>query len=212
MCIRDRYQRRVHGAHRKNSSPLVQKIKLSMDKGLLINSDIIIEVMRQKLIEEERTQCKGIIFDGCPRIKVEAEALLDMGEVSAAIHFDSNTDVLVEKLMGRRECRRCHKTYNVAHICRDGYQLDPFLPSKNPERCDSCNEPLVRRSDDNPEAISLRLQEYATKTFPMINDIYMKQQFLRTIIMYRGLKEYPAILDMSIESLKQAGFKYNKQI
>jgi adenylate kinase len=52
-----------------------------------------------------------------------------------------------------------------------------FAPSKNGALCDRCNEPLVQRSDDQREAIEVRLKVYEEQTAPLIG-FYEKQHIL----------------------------------
>eukprot|EP00494_Astrolonche_serrata_P000649 UN00654 len=51
-------------------------------------------------------------------------------------NLDLNRDVLVEKLAGRRVCPKTGRSYNIFELRRDGYDMDPLLPTKDPTRCD----------------------------------------------------------------------------
>ena len=57
-------------------------------------------------------------------------------------------DILIEKMAGRRECEKCKMPYNVATIKKDGYDMDPLLPTKDPCKCDVCGGALIQKQDD----------------------------------------------------------------
>lgn len=64
-----------------------------------------------------------------------------------------NFSVLLEKLMGRRTCIGCGRSYNICNINRDGYVMKPLLP-KVKDTCDTCSDKLVIRNDDTEAVIS----------------------------------------------------------
>lgn len=171
---------------------LVEKIRSTVQSGGLVDDETILKIMEHRLFEDEDPKAKGIILDGFPRTVDQAKMMEKLGEIKAAMNFFLRDDILIEKLAGRRECEKCHIPYNVATICRDGYDMDPLMPKKNPKRCDACNGKLIQRQDDTPAVIKDRLEVYKTKTAPL--EGYYKQKGVYVEFEpKRGVKDYPDI-------------------
>jgi len=185
----------------KVENPLVKSLKETMYKGNLVDSAVINLVIEQRLMEEQETNSKGIIFDGCPRTKIEVEEVLKMADIKAAIYFHIKEDILLEKLLGRRECEKCFKTYNFAKIERDGYHFEPLLPKNAQGVCDKCGGKLVKRADDHAKSIAQRMREYETKTFPLLGEFYESKGILKKVVMYRGIHEYENIKKIVVKEL-----------
>lgn len=183
-------------------TPLVRSLRESMKRGSLVNSEVVIKAMECQLMEEESTSSKAILFDGCPRARIEVEALMKMAKIKAAIYMYIRDDVLLEKLAGRRECERCHKNFNFSRICRDGYDLEPLLPENSKGVCDKCGGKLIKRDDDLETTIAQRMKEYYAKTYPLINEFYEKNGILKKVVMYRGINEYDNIKSFVLDSLQ----------
>jgi adenylate kinase len=66
-------------------------------------------------------------------------------------------DVLIERLSGRRICRKCQAPYHVL-----------FSPPREAQTCDLCAGELYQRDDDQPETIKARLAVYHEQTAPLI--------------------------------------------
>lgn len=61
--------------------------------------------------------------------------------------------------MGRRVCEKCGENYNICHIDREGYLMEPLNP-KTEGVCDKDGGKLIIRADDKEEVISNRMDEY----------------------------------------------------
>lgn len=110
----------------------------------------------------------GVILDGFPRTISQAEAISKSIPIDLVVYFHLPREVLIEKLMGRRVCPCCGRSYNVASIMNNGFHLPPLLPKEN-NLCDDCHKPLIQRSDDNLEVIDNRLKVYESHTFPLLD-------------------------------------------
>jgi adenylate kinase len=138
-----------------------------MDQGKLVPDGVVIGLVREKLAEPSRTN--GFILDGFPRTVPQAEALgkvLDERgvQLDRVINFRVSREEIVKRLSGRRSCPKCQATYHIE-----------FAPSKNSRSCDRCGETLVQRSDDQQEAIEMRLRVYEEQTAPLISFYESKQ-------------------------------------
>jgi adenylate kinase len=75
-----------------------------------------------------------------------------------------------------------------------GCGLDDNLIAHRPkveDACDVCRSPLVVRTDDNPEALAVRLEEYHDKTRPVI-EIFQRKEFVANIDATRSKEEIHA--------------------
>ena len=176
----------------KESSPLIERVKKIMTEGKLLDDDTIIEIIQRRLFKDEDPTSNGIIFDGFPRTIPQAEKLETIGTVKAAINFFNEEHILIEKLTGRRECEKCHEAYNIAVIKKDGYEMEPLLPKKAPNKCDKCDGNLIHRPDDQAAAIAERLKVYHEKTAPL-EEFYKKKGIMKSYEPKKGVTDYPWI-------------------
>ena len=144
-----------------------------MERGDLVPDQVIIGVITERLGEAEAAD--GFILDGFPRTVPQAEALdaeLDsLGRsLTSALQIDVPDEVVVQRLGGRRTCVK-----NGSHI----FHVD-FDPPKEPDVCDIDGSRLVVRDDDQPDVIRHRLDEYRSKTEPLIS-YYEDENLLRRV-------------------------------
>jgi adenylate kinase len=131
-----------------------------MDRGDLVPDAVIVGVIAERIEEKEAED--GFILDGFPRTEPQAEALdAKLGElrreVSTVVLIDVDDDEVVRRLGGRRTCVENGHVFHVE-----------FDPPKKEGVCDVCGSPLEVREDDKPEVIRHRLDQYHTKTEPLI--------------------------------------------
>jgi adenylate kinase len=153
----------------RNKTPLGLEAKEHMDQGRLVPDSVVIGLVREKLTDPSCAH--GFILDGFPRTVPQAEALAKVlaergFQLDRVVNFRVSREEIVKRLSGRRSCPNCQATYHVE-----------FAPSKSGDRCERCGEVLVQRSDDQPEAIEMRLRVYEEQTAPLIN-WYEKQHVL----------------------------------
>jgi adenylate kinase len=139
----------------KQDSELGRKVKVYVEKGLLVPGEIVVEVLKQRL--NKIPKGKGFILDGYPRTLEQAKILDAITKIDAILLLDVPDWIIIERLSSRRICRNCGTVYNVR-----------FLKPKVEGICDKCGGPLYQRSDDNPEVIKKRLQVYQEQTRPLL--------------------------------------------
>ncbi len=159
----------------KQETELGQKIKEYSDKGELVPDEIIIDMTKPYLDEND-----SWILDGFPRNQEQAraldEALGEIGEkIDRVIVLEADDDALVERLSGRRQSEATGKIYHV--------EYDP--PPENDEEDPG---PFVQRGDDTEEAIRNRLGTYHEQTEPL-KDHYEEQGLLVTIDATKSIDE-----------------------
>ena len=179
----------------KSGSALGQKIADINDRGELVDDDLITEMARARLNEDDAKG--GFILDGFPRTSGQAEALETFRHVELAVNLDIDTEVLVQKITSRRVCEDCGNGYNIARIHKGDIQMEPLLPEKEGV-CDKCGGKLVQRADDTPEIVRNRLEIYNAETAPLI-EFYRERGTLAEFSVKRGVDDLPELLEL-IES------------
>ncbi|HLL38316.1 MAG TPA: adenylate kinase [Rubrobacteraceae bacterium] len=159
----------------KQETDLGKKVKEYSDKGELVPDEIIVDMTKPHLDEND-----SWILDGFPRnqeqAKVLDEALEEINEkLDKVIVLEASDDDLVERLSGRRQSEATGKTYHV--------EYDP-----PPEDSDEDPGPFVQRDDDTEEAIRKRLDTYHEETEPL-KDYYEEQGILVTVDASKGIDE-----------------------
>jgi adenylate kinase len=156
----------------KQGTPMGLKAKEYVDQGLLVPDEITNGIVRDRLAEPDCKQ--GFLLDGFPRTLAQARALDEMlGEMGRKIDHVINLKVdrglLLARLTGRRICKSCGSTYHVM-----------FNPPTQEGICDKCGGELYQRSDDTEEKVGTRLDEYTSKTAPLL-DYYSSKGLLREV-------------------------------
>ena len=145
----------------KEDSELGRKVKVYVEKGLLVPDEVVVEVLKQRLSKIPKG--KGFILDGYPRTLEQAKILESITKIDVILLLNVPDWIIIERLSSRRICRNCGAVYNIR-----------FLKPKVEGVCDKCGGPLYQRSDDNPEVIKKRLQVYQEQTRPLLE--YFKEK------------------------------------
>jgi adenylate kinase len=145
----------------KEGTQIGKQAKEYMDRGDLVPDEVIIGVIGERVEGEEASD--GFILDGFPRTVPQAEALeAEMNKLgrkmTAAILIEVPEDEIVRRLGGRRTCEEGGHVFHVE-----------FNPPKQEGVCDVDGSPLLVRDDDKPEVIEKRLEQYRTKTEPLLS-------------------------------------------
>ena len=143
-----------------------------MVKGEYVPDQLIIDMItdRMALPDAER----GVILDGFPRTRPQAEALddaLDLKgkQVNSALYIKVDDDVLTDRLSGRWICRNCGHIYH-----------EKYSPPQVPGVCDVCGGELYQRPDDTRETAVKRLGVFFNQTMPII-DYYRHRGILQEV-------------------------------
>ncbi len=139
----------------REKTPLGVKVKSIIDSGQLVGDDITIELVRERLSNEDAKS--GFILDGFPRTIAQADALAGIATIDFAVNFDISDDEVISRLSGRLVCKGCGKSYHVVN-----------MKPKKEGVCDECAGELYTREDDKAEAIKKRLEVYREQTEPLI--------------------------------------------
>lgn len=151
-------------------TPIGLRASEYFERGLLVPDEISIEVVRQWLAGHDGAW----VLDGYPRTVRQAEAFDAMVReqglaVDLAILLQADEAVIRDRVAKRLVCKNCGRVF------RAGLHVAGLS-----EACPRCGGMLGRRADDDPAALEDRLNEYRTKTAPVI-DWYKARGILQTI-------------------------------
>jgi len=137
------------------------KAKKIMDAGELVSDDIILNLVKERIKEED---CKGgYLFDGFPRTIVQAQGLQEIGvEIEYVVELQADDNEIVKRMSGRRVHLASGRTYHLI-----------FNPPKNADVDDETGEALIQRDDDSEDTVRNRLHVYHEQTAPLI-DFYLQ--------------------------------------
>lgn len=140
----------------KAGTPLGLAARAAMDRGDLVPDDVILDILKEALSAPDRA--RGAILDGVVRTVAQAEGLervLDaLGrKLDAVVIFEVPDAEIVRRLSSRTVCEACQTPYTG------------LAPGSG---CARCGGKLVRRRDDEPEAVRNRLAVYRRETAPVI--------------------------------------------
>jgi adenylate kinase len=126
-----------------------REAKQYMDRGELVPDVITVRMLLDRLSAKDAAH--GVILDGFPRNRTQAEALdvalAERGRrVDRALLIQVPADELIRRLSGRWICQASGHVYNEA-----------THPPRVPGVCDIDGSPLYQREDDRVETIRARL-------------------------------------------------------
>jgi adenylate kinase len=142
-----------------------------MNKGELVPDDLIVEMVRGKLREDDIVN--NFLMDGFPRTLPQAEALevilQEFGcALDAVLLLKIEEERLLRRLVNRRACRSCGKIWNLLTM------------APGTKVCFECKGELYQREDDTEPVIRRRLEVYREQTAPLVT-WYEEKGLLRSI-------------------------------
>jgi len=146
----------------KEKTPLGEKVKGFVEKGLLVPDDVAIEVLKQRLAKASAT--KGFILDGFPRTIEQAKTLDNISKIEVVIQLTVPDWIIIERLSTRRICKKCGEVYNIR-----------YLKPKAEGICDKCSGQLYQRTDDTAKVIKDRIQVYESQTQQILKHYAQKK-------------------------------------
>ena len=152
--------------HIQSHTKLGARIKRLVAEGELVPDDVVEDVVKQRL--EQHDWNYGFILDGFPRNARQAAFFLESYDIDAVLLIEVPDAVVQERILNRRLCPTCGLDYNLI-----------FHRPAVANTCDICGAGLIARPDDTPEAIQARLQDYHTKTQPILELFRRKELVVR---------------------------------
>jgi len=151
----------------QHRTKLGAQVRRTMATGLLVSDDLVENVVKQRLNEHDWNF--GFIIDGFPRSERQAEFFLESYDLDGVIYLELPDSEVARRVLARRLCASCGMDYNLI-------DNTPTVEG----RCDVCGGELIRREDDTPHALEVRLREYHEKTNPVL-DIFRRKEYVITV-------------------------------
>ncbi len=173
----------------KEGTALGKKAQEYMNSGQLVPDELVVDLVKDRLMQDD---CKnGYLLDGFPRTIFQAEQLdkflAENGQkLDAVINFEVGHDTLMERLTGRRVCKKCGASFHIKNI-----------PPKVDGICDNCGGELEQRKDDTVETAEKRISVYNESTAPLIG-YYTKTGALKN---FNAEKDHSVVFKEIIEEI-----------
>ncbi len=173
----------------KEGTALGKKAQEYMNSGQLVPDELVVDLVKDRLMQDD---CQnGYLLDGFPRTIFQAEQLdkflAENGQkLDAVINFEVGHDTLMERLTGRRVCKKCGASFHIKNI-----------PPKVDGICDNCGGELEQRKDDTVETAEKRISVYNESTAPLIG-YYTKTGALKN---FNAEKDHSVVFKEIIEEI-----------
>ncbi len=142
----------------REGTPLGREAKAYMDRGDLVPDSVILGIVREALAQP--AYAGGVILDGVVRTVPQADGMREVlgslgRKLDAVLSFDVQDDEeIVRRLSGRTICGNCQT---------------PYTGVEAGTKCAKCGGTMMRRADDEPEAVRNRLKVFAEQTAPVLD-------------------------------------------
>lgn len=155
----------------KQNTALGVKAKKYVESGELVPDELVTEMVIEHMNSIDIKE--GFILDGFPRNVKQAESLDSFlkGKLLLdylVIYLDANINTLIQRLGGRRICRKCQAVFHLVN-----------MPPKKEGVCDFCGGALYQRPDDTELTIKNRLQVYNQQTAPVVDYYSVSRRLVR---------------------------------
>jgi adenylate kinase len=178
-----------------DGTPLGLKARAVMDRGELVNDEIMIGIVRERLGRADAA--KGFVLDGFPRTVAQARALdgiVDGRGPLLVVAISVPESELVRRIHSRRICDTCGATADAFDAVEsadapiiapgvlgaDGAATASAGAQASPNACRRCGGQLVQRADDNEDVVRERVKVYERQTRPVL-DFYRSRPTFRTV-------------------------------
>ncbi len=147
----------------REGTPMGLAAKAFMDRGDLVADDVILGIIKETLARS--AYAGGAILDGVVRTVPQAagleKVLADLGrKLDAVLVFDIPDEEIVGRISSRLTCDKCSA---------------PYTGREPGEKCEVAGcvngqggGTLIRRKDDDPDAVKTRLDAYRKSTEPVL--------------------------------------------
>jgi adenylate kinase len=147
---------------------LAPELEAAMARGALVPDEVVIDLIDRRI---DQADCqKGFLLDGFPRTVPQATALQGLldrrgWKLDAVVQIDVPRELLMERTTLRRSDKKTGQIYHLKY---------------NPPPQDTNPDDLEHRKDDQPEAVTVRLDTYEAMTTALLPH-YEAQKLLARI-------------------------------
>ena len=176
----------------KNGTEMGKLAQKYMENGELVPDSVTVGIVKERLAQTDCRE-KGFLLDGFHRNLDQAHSLDTILEelgynLDAVINVGVDNEILINRIIGRRICRKCGATYHIE-----------FNKPKTEGVCNECGGELYIRNDDTRETAENRLSIYSSQTQPLL-DFYAARGLLVEI---NGDQAVSKVFSDIVESLGQ---------
>lgn len=139
----------------QSGSPLGLEVKAIMERGGLIDDEVITRVVRARL--DKPDAARGFLLDGYPRTVPQGQALDDYCANRAPL-------LIVEIVLSEADILRRLAARMICSECGINSQDD-----RDYANCVDCGGRLVPRADDAADVVRKRLEVYQRQTAPLVD-------------------------------------------
>lgn len=159
--------------HLREGTRLGRQVKSYIERGGLVPDELTVALIADRLAEPDAKP--GVILDGFPRTRPQAEALDTIlarvaGAVAGALYVDVDRDVLLRRLSGRWICS----------AAEDHVYHEVSRPPRKAGVCDVDGAPLYQRDDDAPATVRARLDKQLPPMYEVV-DYYAERGLLSAV-------------------------------
>ncbi len=152
----------------KNKTDIGREIEKIISKGDLATDEIVDRLLKKVIISANIRN--NIIFDGYPRNLNQAENLelilnSDNQSINYILFLKVPRNIIEKRILERITCEICNKSYNE------------FIDKKEIANHKCGSKYLIKRKDDNNEAVINRYDEYMKKTKPVLDYYSSRNNF-----------------------------------
>jgi adenylate kinase len=145
---------------------LGKKIERYTSVGELVPLAHVTEIVSKA---SQKTREDIVLFDGMPRATSQILPFLEMLDeqrldLCAVIILTLDLQTALDRLVGRRICKRCGALHNVAGQSAEQVNI-----------CERCGGELIQRQDDREEIVRERFERFEHETLPVIE--FFKKEF-----------------------------------
>lgn len=173
-----RYIEQVVRDPEKLKDKAVRRERKLFDEGILCTPSWVLKIVRKKT-QEIAAAGSSIVFSGSPRTLFEAfgdsknEGLIEILEKA---YGKKNICAIFIKVSPKTSLWRTARR-SVCSVCGA-----PVLYKKDGiQRCPFCDGPVRKRSLDTPEVLKVRLNEYKTRTLPILEKLKKRRYKISVI-------------------------------
>ena len=152
----------------KNKTDIGREIEKIISKGDLATDEIVDRLLKKVVISANIRN--NIIFDGYPRNLNQAENLelilnSDNQSINYILFLKVPRNIIEKRILERITCEICNNSYNE------------FIDKKEIANHKCGSKYLIKRKDDNKEALINRYDEYMKKTKPVLDYYSSRNNF-----------------------------------
>jgi adenylate kinase len=152
------------------------KVEEIIARGELVPDETIINLVKKRVEKDDIVN--GYIMDGFPRTINQAQELSRIPvDREITIFLKVDEQFVADRLLSRWTCKNCEAIYNEKN-----------KPPQKEGICDECGGILMKRTDDNLETISKRIQIYNQETMPVVH-FYREKGNLHEVDSSRSIHE-----------------------